>query len=122
MKKTILFACAFLVASFAVNAQEDSELAGTTTTKKAVVQKKATTTAPTMDEKSGVSADQPANDMKKVLAEREAKGAKIRAAKKEEAKARVEQGASAKKKVVTQEMLRAEEIEKAKKATKKDGN
>ena len=122
MKKTILFACAFLVASFAVNAQEDSELAGTTTTKKAVVQKATTSTAPTMDEKSGVSVDQPANDMKKVLAEREAKGAKIRAAKKAEAKARQEQGASGTKKVVTQEMLRAEEIEKAKKANKKDDN
>ncbi|MBT8262405.1 MAG: hypothetical protein KJO05_06255 [Bacteroidia bacterium] len=122
MKKTILFACAFLVASFAVNAQEDSDVLAANSSKKAVVQKAASSTSPTMDEKSGVSQDQPANDMKKVLAEREAKGAKIRAAKKAEAKARQEQAASGKKKVVTQEMLRAEEIEKAKKATKKDGN
>lgn len=131
MKKIVLMACALLIGSFAVQAQEDSDVAGTTTTTtKAAVQKEAPAvqdkapTAKTQDELNPQRADAPQTDIKKVLEDRERRAAKIRAEKKKENQALLVNKktgtTTSKARVVTKEMLEAEKIEKQKKATQKD--
>ncbi len=129
MKKLAILAFALLMGSFAVQAQEKSDVLAAQGEKK-VVQKemapvKKTTDAPRAgsDETNGQDTKAPAG-MDKILREREERAAAIRASKKRENQNRATNSSTgikkSKPKVVTKEMLEAEKIEKQKKATKKD--
>ncbi len=128
MKKLAILAFALLIGSFAVQAQEKSDVIAAQSGKK-VVQKetapvKKTTEAPaSSDETNGQDTKAPAG-MDKILREREERAAAIRASKKKENQNRATNSSTGVKKsqarVVTKEMLEAEKIEKQKKATKKD--
>jgi len=129
MKKIVFVACALLIGSFAAQAQEDSDMVGTTTTKKVVQKETApvvkTTDAPDPGSDAVIGKDTKApQGMDKILEERKERAAAIRAAKKEENQKRLANKKTgvtkSKAKVVTKEMLEAEKIEKQKKATKKD--
>lgn len=127
MKKILFITCVLLSGSFVAQAQEDSDVVGTTTTTtktKVIVKKETAPVVITADEMNSEGDASTNTDMKKILAERENRARAIRAAKKAENKAYAEKAktgvTTSKAKVVTKEMLEAEKIEKQKKATKKD--
>ena len=121
MKKILFIACALLIGGFTAQAQEDSDMVGTTTKK---VVAKATSTAPTasktQDELNPNASSTRNGDMKKVLAERKAKSDRIKAAKKKTEESTKTAPTTSKARVISKAQLEAEEQAKRKKAGKID--